>query len=85
MAPGPASRPDATLVGVTMIVASVLMISFGDAVVKWISADLTLWQIFVTRSLLAIPLCLLVLGGFVRLSRSVRETPAGSFCAACFR
>ncbi|HIC82373.1 MAG TPA: DMT family transporter [Kiloniellaceae bacterium] len=63
MAPSPASRPDATFVGVTMIVASVLMISFGDAVVKWISGDLTLWQIFVTRSLLAIPLCLLVLRG----------------------
>ena len=44
-----------------MIIASVLMLSLGDALVKWVSADLPLWQLFVVRSLLAMPLCLALL------------------------
>ena len=56
-----ASRPDAVLIGISMIVASVFMLSLGDALVKWISAGLSLWQVFIVRSLFAIPLCLLVL------------------------
>ncbi len=56
-----AARPEAILLGSGMIVASVFMLSFGDALVKWASAEIPLLQIFVVRSLLAIPLCLLVL------------------------
>ncbi|NIA67670.1 DMT family transporter [Pelagibius litoralis] len=56
-----AVRPEAVLLGCSMIVAAVFMVSLGDALVKWVSADLSLWQVFVTRSLLAIPLCLLLL------------------------
>ncbi|WP_422366927.1 DMT family transporter [Pelagibius sp.] len=61
MNPSNADRPDSVLIGISMIVASVFMLSFGDALVKWISAELSLWQVFIVRSLFAIPLCLLVL------------------------
>ncbi len=61
MTPSNADRPDSMLIGINMIVASVFMLSFGDALVKWISAELSLWQVFIVRSLFAIPLCLLVL------------------------
>ena len=39
-----------------MILASVFLMSLGDALVKQISTELTLWQIFVVRSILAIPI-----------------------------
>lgn len=56
-----ADRPDSVLIGISMIVASVFMLSLGDALVKWVSGELSLWQVFIVRSLFAIPLCLLVL------------------------
>ncbi len=56
-----ADRPQNAALGVVMIVTSVFLMSFGDGLVKSISSDLTLWQIFVTRSLLAIPIILLLL------------------------
>lgn len=43
-----------------MILASVLMMAFADAVVKLVSSDLTLWQVFFTRSLAAIPIVILL-------------------------
>ena len=49
-----AARPDRTLLGIGIILASVLTMAFADAVVKLVSADLTLWQVFVARSLVAI-------------------------------
>jgi drug/metabolite transporter (DMT)-like permease len=42
--------------GVVTIVATVFAMSFADAVVKYVSAELPLWQIFVMRSLVVIPL-----------------------------
>lgn len=42
-------------VGVIVIVATVLAMSFADAIVKLASSNLPLWQIYVTRSLIAIP------------------------------
>ncbi len=56
----PPQPPDRIATGIAIIVASVAAMSFGDAVIKHFSASLTLWQIFVARSLFAIP-CLLVL------------------------
>src|SRR5262245_604001 len=37
------------------IFASNLAFSLGDATFKWISADFVIWQIFVIRSIIAIP------------------------------
>ncbi len=48
--------------GIALILASVIAMAFADAVVKLVSADLTLWQVFVARSLCATP-CLAVLAG----------------------
>ncbi|MBT5414690.1 MAG: DMT family transporter [Rhodospirillaceae bacterium] len=56
MASGEEARPDRTALGIVIILGSVLIMAFADAVVKLVSADLTLWQIFVARSLVAIPI-----------------------------
>jgi drug/metabolite transporter (DMT)-like permease len=50
------TRPEKVALGVVTIVATVFAMSFADAVVKYVSAELPLWQIFVMRSLVAIPL-----------------------------
>ncbi len=47
-------RPDQTAFGIGLILASVLTMAFADAVVKLVSNDLTIWQIFAARSLTAI-------------------------------
>ncbi len=52
---------DKTGQGITIILASVITMAFADAVVKLFSSDLTVWQIFATRSLIAIPLLLVIL------------------------
>ena len=39
-----------------LIVASVFMLAFGDAIVKQSSADFSLWQLFVARGLVTVPL-----------------------------
>lgn len=54
-------RPDQIVQGVVIILASVAAMAFADAVVKLVSNNLTVWQVFVARSIFAIP-CLLALG-----------------------
>lgn len=49
-------RGDSTAQGIVIILASVLTMAFADAVVKLVSSDLTVWQVFFARSLFAIPL-----------------------------
>ncbi len=49
-------KPNHTGRGVSTILASVAAMAFADAVVKLVSADLTVWQVFVTRSFVAIPI-----------------------------
>lgn len=56
MAQGAEARPDRIGQGVVIILASVLTMAFADAVVKLVSADVTIWQVFVARSLAAIPI-----------------------------
>ncbi len=56
MAISETERPQRTALGISIILASVLTMAFADAVVKLVSADLTVWQVFVARSLVAIPL-----------------------------
>ncbi len=47
-------RPENTALGAGLILASVLTMAFADAMVKQVSADFTIWQIYVARSLVAI-------------------------------
>jgi drug/metabolite transporter (DMT)-like permease len=53
-------QPDKTAQGIVIILASVCMMSFNDAMVKLVSSDLTVWQVFFARSLFAIPVLLLI-------------------------
>ena len=70
MTHGNAARPERTALGVVIILASVLTMAFADAVVKLVSADITLWQVFVARSLVAVPILLSLL-----LAMGIRLTP----------
>jgi drug/metabolite transporter (DMT)-like permease len=54
-------RPENTTLGVTLIVGSVFLMTLADALVKLVSADLTLWQIYVGRSLVSIPVLAVVM------------------------
>ena len=56
-----AAKPDQTVLGIGIILVSVLTMAFADAVVKLVSADLTVWQVFVARSLVAIPTLMVIL------------------------
>ena len=62
-------RPDQIAVGITIILASVAAMAFADAVVKLVSSNLTLWQVFAVRSVFAVP-CLLALGYITGVSFS---------------
>ncbi|MEM7225765.1 MAG: DMT family transporter [Pseudomonadota bacterium] len=48
-------RPDRVGLGILLILASTLLVASQDAVIKGASGDLTLWQIYVLRSLILIP------------------------------
>lgn len=45
--------PSRNGLAIALILASVWAMAFADAVVKFLAADITLWQIFTTRSLIA--------------------------------
>ena len=47
-------------IAVISVILSSVFFSFGDAVVKLVSADLVLWQILVMRSIIAIPALVMV-------------------------
>lgn len=47
--------------GIALIVGSVFLMSFGDALIKLASASFTVWQIFVLRSLIVLPLLLVAM------------------------
>ncbi len=53
-------RPQNIVRGVSLIVAVALMISIQDVVFKLFSSELTLWQIFALRGILAVPLLLTI-------------------------
>ncbi|WP_084075767.1 DMT family transporter [Chromohalobacter israelensis] len=59
--------------GIGCIVASVFCLSMADALVKYISDDVGVWQLYVLRALLASPLLGLLLGrrGVMRLGRAL--------------
>jgi drug/metabolite transporter (DMT)-like permease len=47
--------------GIIVMVVTAFTMAFGDALVKYVSTDFTLWQIYVLRSLVAIPILLALL------------------------
>jgi len=52
---------DETRLGVLVMVATALTMAFGDALVKRISSGFSIWQIYVARSIFAIPLTIALL------------------------
>jgi hypothetical protein len=72
-----------TTAGIVIIVLTVFAMSTADMIVKLFSSALPLWQIYVVRSLIVIP----ILAGFAIFRRdAIRITPVspdGWRCAAC--
>ena len=54
------ARPERTALGVSLIVSSVFLMSIQEALFKSFSADLSLWQVFTLRGLLALPMLVIV-------------------------
>jgi len=50
------SRSDDTRLGIGLIVGAVLLMTLADALVKLASANFSLWQLYVTRGLFALPI-----------------------------
>ena len=48
------TRPDRIMLGITLMIISVFMMSIQEALFKYFSSDLSLWQIFTLRGLLAL-------------------------------
>ena len=53
-------RPDRISLGIVFILLSTFFTSLQDAIFKYASADVTLWQIYVLRSLFLIPALLVI-------------------------
>jgi drug/metabolite transporter (DMT)-like permease len=54
-------RPDNLPLAVAVIIFTVLALSLGDALIKFTSGEFVIWQIFVLRSLLVLPVLLIYL------------------------
>ena len=54
------TETDQTFLGIAIILASVVTMAFADALVKLISTNLTIWQLFFARALFAIPILLVL-------------------------
>lgn len=65
----PQVRPDRALLGIALIVGSVFLMSLQDAIIKYASVDLPLWQIYVLRGAIAVPALLVVIAA--RRARSL--------------
>ena len=62
------NRKDDVFLGVCIIIATVFTMAFTDAIIKYVSSDFPLWQIFVVRSLGAMPILIVVVLVGPRLS-----------------
>ena len=51
-------KPDNLKLAVASVVTCVCVLSFGDAVIKRLASDFSLWQLYLLRSLLTIPVLL---------------------------
>lgn len=54
-------RPAQPVLGVALIVGSVFLMSFGDALIKYNSASFTAWQVFTLRSVMVLPILAVLL------------------------
>ena len=54
------TRSDNPMLGIAIIVVSVFAMAFADAVVKLVSSSLSIWQVFLVRSLFGVPVLLLI-------------------------
>ena len=48
-------EPDRLALGVCILIASVFAMAFADAIIKWLSAYVTVWQVFVIRASFSLP------------------------------
>lgn len=64
---GSQGRHDNIPLAVGVIILTVLALSLGDALIKLTSGSFVIWQIFVIRSLIVIPVLLVVLASKARL------------------
>src|ERR1051326_3945601 len=55
------TRRDNVTLAIAVILATNLALSLGDAAIKQVSASFVLWQIFVIRSTIAIPIVILII------------------------
>lgn len=56
------TKSDNQILAIWVIIGTVFVLSFGDAMIKNIHSDLVLWQIFVIRSWIALIAILIILG-----------------------
>jgi hypothetical protein len=77
-----ASGADNVTLAVVVILITNLALSLGDAAIKRIRADFVLWQIFVLRSVITIPvlIALLTLRGVSPRPRHLGWTAASAAC-----
>ncbi len=71
MAQSLAEQTDRTGLGVVLITGSVFAMALSDALVKFVSSDVTVWQVFAIRSIVAVP-GFLAIGFFLRQSITFR-------------
>ena len=57
----PDTSRDNLKLAVGVIILTVLALSLGDALIKSLSSGMVLWQIFVLRSLIVVPVLLIIL------------------------
>lgn len=62
MKPDKPTKTDNQILAIWVIIGTVFILSFGDAVIKNVHSDLVLWQIFVVRSWIALIVLLIILG-----------------------
>lgn len=69
--------PGGTLVGIALALGGYAAFAFQDAIVKWLVADYTVWQVLFLRSLviLGVSLVLALRQGTVRVFRSPNKGP----------
>ena len=60
------SAPNHTLRAIAVITLAVMALALGDALIKQSSASTSLWQMFVLRSALALPVLVLIIATFAR-------------------
>ena len=54
------AHADNPRIAITVLLLSVTAMAFADALIKWISADFSVWHVFLVRSLFGLPCLLLV-------------------------